>query len=172
MKTTRLTHIGMSLVLVAALGLPLSGCSSAGMSAFGNSKVEIAELPAGAALTPETSLVQARSHFRNNDFGHSAAYYKRAAELAPGNAEAYFGLGASYDRLGRFDLSDRTYAALLKLNGPSVQYYNNVGYSHMLRGDLKSALSSFRKAERLDPDNIVVANNLQLLADAAASAGA
>ena len=55
---------------------------------------------------------------------------------------------------------------------PSVQYYNNVGYSHMLRGDLKSALSSFRKAERLDPDNIVVANNLQLLADAAASAGA
>jgi Flp pilus assembly protein TadD len=172
MKTSRLGHFGLGLVLIAALALPLSGCSSAGMSSFGSAKVEVAELPAGAALSPETSLVKARSHFRNNDFGHSAAYYKRAAELAPNTSEAYFGLGASYDRLGRFDLSDRTYAALFKLDGPSVQYYNNVGYSYMLRGDLKNALTNFRKAEQLDPDNLVVANNIQLLADAAATAGA
>jgi Flp pilus assembly protein TadD len=174
MNNFRLGQTGLALVLVAAIGLPLSGCSSSGYgnSAFGSSKVEIAELRAGEALTPETALIKARSHFRNNDFGYSAAYYKKAVELAPEGAEAYFGLGASYDRLGRFDLSDRVYAALLKVSGPSVQYYNNVGYSHMLRGDLKQALLDFRKAEQLDPDNIVVANNKQLLADAAASAGA
>ncbi|MBU1175700.1 MAG: tetratricopeptide repeat protein [Alphaproteobacteria bacterium] len=174
MKTSRPGQFGLGLVLFAALALPLSGCSSSGIgaSAFGSNSVAIAELEAGAATTPQVALVKARGHFRNSDFGHSAAYYKKAVELAPENAEGYFGLAASYDRLGRFDLSDRAYAALAKLSTPSVQYHNNLGYSYMLRGDLKRALASFRHAERLDPDNIVVANNLQLLADAANSTGA
>jgi Flp pilus assembly protein TadD len=170
MMKSRLAHIGWGLALITALAMPLSGCATIGSSAFGSSKLEVAELPAGEALTPETSLLKARSHFRNDDFGYSAAYYKKAVELAPENAEAYIGLGASYDRLGRFDLSDRVYAALLKLSGPTLQYYNNLGYSYMLRGDLKKALTSFRKAATIDPDNVVVANNMQLLADAAASA--
>ena len=92
--------------------------------------------------------------------------------MAPDNTEGYYGLAASYDRLARFDLADRVYAAIAKRGGASVQYHNNLGYSYMLRGDLNKALASFRKAEQLDPDNIVIANNLQLLADAAASAEA
>ncbi len=164
--------MGAGLVLIAALTLPLAGCSSAGMSAFGGSRLDIADLPADAALTEDAALHEARAHFRNDDFGYSAAYYKKAVELDPDNAEALFGLGASYDHLGRFDLSDRVYVALIKVAGPTVQYYNNVGYSYMLRGDLKQALISFRKAEQIDPDNIVVTNNIQLLADASNSVGA
>lgn len=167
MKIKRLGQIGLGIVLIAAMGLPLAGCSSAGSSAFGSNKVEIAELAAGAATTPEMALMKGRSHFRNNDFGHSAAYYKKAVEMAPNNTEGYFGLAASYDRLGRFDLADRAYAALAKLGGPSLQYHNNLGYSYMLRGDLKKAFDSFYRAKQIDPDNIVVANNLQLLSDAA-----
>ena len=166
MKQFRFARVRWGLALVAALALPLAGCS-AGSSAFGSAKVEVAELPAGTVIDKDTALIQARSHFRNNDFGYSAAYYKKATEMAPGSAEALFGLAASYDRLGRFDLSDRVYIALLKVSGPTVQYYNNVGYSYMLRGELSKALTSFRKAEQIDPNNIVVANNLQLLADAA-----
>jgi len=166
--------MGLGLALIAALGLPLSGCSSSGFgsSAFGSNNAKIAELRADEALTADTALLKARSHFRSNDFGYSAAYYKKAVELSPNNVEAYFGLGASYDRLGRFDLSDRVYAALLKVSGPTLQYHNNVGYSYMLRGDLKEALSNFRKARQIDPANIIVANNMQLLEDATASAGA
>ena len=47
------------------------------------------------------------------------------------------GLGASYDRLGRFDLSDRVYATLYPISGRTAQYYNNLGYSYMLRGNLR-----------------------------------
>jgi Flp pilus assembly protein TadD len=47
-----------------------------------------------------------------------------------------------------------------------------VGYSFMLRGNFKAAHTNFRKAEKLAPDNLVISNNLQLLADAAASARA
>jgi len=174
MNVSHYLRVGLGCGLVVALGLTLSGCSSSGYgtSSFGNTNAKIAELSADAALTPTDALAQGRGHFRSNDFGYSAAYFKKAVEMAPHNPEGYVGLGASYDRLGRFDLSDRVYAALVKLTGPSVQYYNNIGYSMMLRGDLKHALTYFHKAEALDPDNIVIANNIQLLTDAAARAGA
>ena len=64
---------------------------------------------------------------------------------------------------------DRVYAALYGITGGTAQYYNNVGYSYMLRGNVPAALTSFRKARALDPDNIVVANNIQILQNAAAA---
>lgn len=158
--------------LLAALILgatALTGCSSAGLGSFGQNKLEVAELSNIGDYTAERALAEGKAHFRNANFGYSAAFYKRAVELAPGNAKAYVGLGASYDRLGRFDLSDRVYASLLKLSGASAQYYNNLGYSYMLRGKLSEALANFRKAQALEPENLVVANNIQILRDAAAS---
>jgi Flp pilus assembly protein TadD len=164
--------IGYGLAAAAFVAVLLAGCSAAniGGSTYGNSKQSVAELSNIGDYTAERALSEARTHFRNNDFGYSAALYKRAAELTPKDTEAYIGLGASYDRLGRFDLSDRVYEAWLKLSGASVQYYNNLGYSMMLRGNLSGALANFRKAQKLDPDNLVVANNLQLLTDIASKA--
>ena len=57
-------------------------------------------------------------------------------------------------------------------SGGTAQYFNNVGYSYMLRGNLSEALKSFRKAQKLEPDNLVVANNIQILQRAAAEARA
>ena len=159
---------------VAIAAVALSGCSAAGIgaSAFGSNKLQVAELSNIGSYTAPRALAEGRSHFRNDDFGHSAAFYKRVVELSPADPEGYIGLGASYDRLGRFDLSDRVYEALFKLTGSTAQYHNNVGYSYMLRGNLTAALTSFRKARQLDPDNVVVANNLQLLARASAQSRA
>lgn len=163
------------LVAVALAASPLAGCTAAnlgGASTFGSSKLQVAEVDDIGTYTADRALAEARAHFRNNDYGYSAAYYKRVVELSPKNPEGYVGLGASYDRLRRFDLSDRVYASLFQLSGGTVQYYNNVGYSYMLRGNLKEALTSFRKAKSLDPGNVVVANNLQILAQAAAASRA
>jgi Flp pilus assembly protein TadD len=155
------------LVVLALAVVPLAGCS-AGASTFGDNKLAAAELPQiGTHYTAQTALDEARAHFRNNDFGYAASLYKRAAELAPKNSEAYVGLGASYDRLGRFELADRVYETLFKVGGASVQYYNNVGYSYLLRGNLNAAVTNFKKAAKLDPDNLVVANNMQLAINAA-----
>ena len=160
--------------MALALAVALSGCSSklVGASTWGNNKLTVAEISDIGSYTADTALVQARAHFRNSDYGHSAAFYKRVVELRPKDPEGYVGLGASYDRLRRFDLADRVYASLYQLSGGSVQYHNNVGYSYMLRGKLADALKHFRKAEQLAPGNVVVANNLQILARAAADARA
>ena len=160
------------LVALAIVALPLSGYSSAGMSAFGSNKLAVAEISNIETYTADGALTEARAQFRNDNFGHSAAFYKRVVELAPNQAEGYVGLSASYDRLGRFDLSDRVYASLYQMTGGTAQYFNNVGYSYMLRGNLTEALKSFRKAQKLEPDNLVVANNIQILQRAAADSRA
>lgn len=160
---------------MAVAVVPLAGCSTGnlgGLSTFGNNKLQVAELSNIGSYTADTALAEARSRFRNDDFGYSAAFYKRVVELSPKDPEGYVGLGASYDRLRRFDLSDRVYAALYELSGDTAQYYNNVGYSQMLRGNLRAALTNLRKASGLDPDNPVIRNNLRILAEAAAASRA
>ncbi len=151
-----------------AAALSLGACSSMlpGNSSYGKTTLTTAELPAVGDMAADQALSQARDHFRNSDFGYSAALYKKYIELTPNDPQGYVGLGASYDRLGRFDLSDKVYASLYDLSGGTAQYFNNVGYSYMLRGNLTAALTNFRKAHKLDPDNVVIDNNLQILSDA------
>lgn len=162
--------IGLGFLLLAAMALPLAGCSSlAGSSAFGPNKLDVADISGIGDYTSDRALSEARAHFRNNDYGYSAALYKRVVELSPKDPQGYIGLSASYDRLGRFDLSDRVYASLYQISGGSAQYYNNLGYSYMLRGNLTVALTNFRKAKSLAPDSPVVANNMQILANTAAA---
>ena len=84
-------------------------------------------------------------------------------ESTPADLTAWIGLAASYDRLGRFDLADRAYAAAVKLGGNSPKLLNNEGYSYMLRGDLKQARTKFEAALKLDPTNQTTINNLTLL---------
>jgi Flp pilus assembly protein TadD len=167
---TSIRTLGFRLIVLGLAAAPLAACSAAGLSSFGNNRLQVAEVNNIGTYTAESALVQARGHFRSNDFGHSAAFYKRVVELSPQTAEGYVGLGASYDRLRRFDLSDRVYASLFALSGGTAQYYNNVGYSQMLRGNLKDAMSNFRQAQKLAPDNVVIANNMQLVKQAAATA--
>ncbi|MGV8833128.1 MAG: tetratricopeptide repeat protein [Devosia sp.] len=161
------------LIAVGLLTLALGGCATGNLSSFGgSSQARIPELTNAASYSADAALAEARSHFRNNDFGYSAALYKRLVELSPNDPQGYVGLSASYDRLGRFDLSDRVYASLYRISGGTAQYYNNVGYSYMLRGNVSAALASFRKASALDPNNVVIANNVQMLANSAASSRA
>jgi Flp pilus assembly protein TadD len=67
--------------------------------------------------------------------------------------------------LRRFDLADRAYAQAIGIVGPTVEILNNQGYSYMLRGDYKRARDKLTAAQRLEPANKYVANNMQLLED-------
>lgn len=151
------------LMVPIVLALALAGCSTFSQSSFGARPGNLADIPGVEFYASDRAVAEAKVHFAQGNYGHSATLYKRAVELLPKDAEALNGLAASYDRLRRFDLSDRVYAQLYNLTGGTVAYYNNVGYSYMLRGDLVSARVNFLKAYELDPNNVVVANNLQLL---------
>jgi Flp pilus assembly protein TadD len=178
-------------LIVAAAGLWLAGCSTSNkFSDMLGSKSTAAD--SSAALTPlaeaeSTGSVPAplgvpaaaepgllgsdpnddlnlgKKHYRANNFGLAERYFRRAAELHPRDAEAWLGLAASYDRLRRFDLADRAYAQAIGILGPTVEILNNQGYSYMLRGDYNRARQKLLAAQRKDPRNKYVENNLQLL---------
>ena len=109
--------------LAFAIVLPvLAGCSSMGsMSSYGGKQQQVAVVANIGDYTADAALAEAKGHFKSGDFGHSAALYQRVVELSPKNAEGYIGLSASYDRLRRFDLSDRVYMALFKIIGGTAQ---------------------------------------------------
>ena len=174
--------------IVAAAGLWLAGCNATnnianpfdpktpGADSFASASPAI-DGEAGALTPPlgasaETGLLGSdpnddlslgKKQYRANNFGLAEKYFRRAVELHPRDAEAWLGLAASYDRLRRFDLADRAYGQAIRILGPTVEILNNQGYSYMLRGDYKRARAKLAAAERQDPGNKYVANNIQLL---------
>ena len=157
-----------SLISVFALGAVLAGCEADSPVWYPFTQTPPPTLtvqdPADAKYYPsDEPLHLALEHFNRGHYGIAARYFEDAVEKTPRDATAWVGLAASYDRIGRFDLADRAYAAAIKLTGPTVQILNNQGYSYMLRSDLRNARRKFLKAYELEPNNPTILNNLALL---------
>lgn len=105
----------------------------------------------------------AKDEFRLGNYGKANQAFLKAVRMSPNDPEARLGLAASYDKLRRFDQSDKEYRVLSRMIGERPEYYNNVGYSNMLRGDLREARRNFLLAYEMDPANEVTLNNLQML---------
>jgi Flp pilus assembly protein TadD len=69
-----------------------------------------------------------------------------------------------------FDLADRVYRQAIGLLGPTAMILNNQGYSYMLRCDYNRARQMLLLAQRKDPDNKFIANNLRRLNQSARKA--
>jgi Tfp pilus assembly protein PilF len=185
-------RIGIARALfLAAAGLWLAGCSSGkftnpfesktpGADAFAaapaNDAASTEQVPPPLGVPaadeagllgsdPNDALSLGKKHYRATNYGLAEKYFRHAAEMHPRDAEAWLGLAASYDRLRRFDLADRAYGQAVAILGPTSEILNNQGYSYMLRGDYKHAREKLAAAQRKDPGNRYVANNLQLLED-------
>lgn len=115
---------------------------------------------------PGDDLVLGKRHYRVKNYGLAEQHFRRATEKAPRDGEAWIGLAASYDRLKRYDLADRAYAQALAIFGPRPEVINNIGYSYLLRGDLRRARQKFAEAQARDPGNPTIANNIALVDEA------
>jgi Flp pilus assembly protein TadD len=120
--------------------------------------------PADVKYYPSDDPVRlGTQRFYEGNYGVAQQYFQDAVEKTPKDATAWVGLAASYDRLGRFDLADRSYASAARLVGVTPSLLNNEGYSYMLRGDLIKARAKFDAVLRKEPDNVTARNNLALL---------
>lgn len=160
------------MAIAASCLLALAGCTTQ----LGDVDATGAILEDGAeGLAPAQTLSATRDglkdlqlgkrHYRERNFGLAEQHYRRAVEAAPQDLEAWVGLAATYDQLGRFDLADRAYEQAIILAGPTAEILNNQGYSLMLRGDYDAAREKLEKAKALDPDNRYINANLELLAE-------
>ena len=161
--------------LVVLLPALLAGCTKDNTVMRGFRSAEITgsirttgkEYPTFAA-----AVLAGKSAFRSADYGLSQTAFQRAVELNARSGEAWLGLAASYDRLRRFDMADRAYSQAHSILGERAEYYNNLGYSYLLRGDLRSARKNFGHARELDPDNVVVTHNVAMLRSSIGYTGA
>ena len=146
---------------LALLGaaMVVSGCQSSAIDSTKTTSIA----PVASADISASDLQAGKSQFRDANYGLAEKHFRKAVELRADNAEAWMGLAASYDQLGRFDFADRAYDQLLKVAGRQPQVVNNMGYSKLLRGDRKSARKLLMEAEAAMPGDPVVAANLALL---------
>ena len=146
---------GVAAILAALMA---GGCTTDGIDKTATTSIA----PVTADIS-EADLAAGKAQFRAANYGLAEQHFRKAVELRADNSEAWMGLAASYDQLGRFDFADRAYDQLLKVAGRQPQIVNNMGYSKLLRGDRKSARKLLMEAEAAMPGDPVVAANLALL---------
>lgn len=154
MRTSRFWLLA---VMAAALS---AGCTTTAIDTTATSAYAPVETDISAA-----DLKAGKEQFRAANYGLAEKHFRKAVELRASNAEAWMGLAASYDQLGRFDFSDRAYDQLVKLAGRRPRILNNMGYSYLLRGDKEKARRLLAEAQAALPGDAVVAANLALLAE-------
>ena len=124
---------------------------------------EVPLLPPSDERPSDEPLYLAKLHFRDGDYGLANKYYRRAVEANPNSIDAWLGLAATYDRLKRFDLAERAYDAVVGKIGYTPVVLNNLGYHHLLAGNVQEARKYFMQAYQKDPNNLEIRSNLALL---------
>lgn len=168
-----------AVALATLVALPLGGCTSTGSSSHADSTSNTGPTIYGRdriiTHSPQSDhvstkgdssarlLALGKENFANQNYGLSEKYFREAVANRTDNAAAWAGLAASYDQLGNFDRADRAYKALVDLKGNDPRVLNNLGYSHLLRGDYKKARSYFNRAQNANPALEEVQGNLHLL---------
>lgn len=157
------------LLVILALSTVLASCTSddvADMSTYGDRERTVADTSKYDYYSDDQLVTEGFVQIKERHFGNAYSIFKRAIEVMPSDPHAWLGYAAAADHLRRFDNADFAYRKLQPMIGNRPIYYNNVGYSYLLRGDLRQARRFFLKAYELDPSNATTANNIELLRNA------
>lgn len=112
-----------------------------------------------------------KAEFMGGHMGLAVLHFQAALVEQPESIEALNGLGASFDQLGRYDLSARAYTRALELSPDDIQTLNNMGYSYLLQGRHDIAVAYLRAAAALSDGDAKIQANRILAEDALARAG-
>ena len=160
------------LMFAAGVMATLAGCAPQDGELSQSFSQSFSGLTTGTTLPHATRMVQeAQLQFSEGHYGLAVDAYSKTVESDPLNPEAWLGLAAAYDQVGRFDQADKAYARVQKLIGPTPSVLNNLGYSYLLRGNLDRSRSTLTAAYRSDPGNPYIVNNIDILNERLATLG-
>lgn len=88
---------------------------------------------------------------RARRLAEAAAFYRRALDLDPGNADAHVLLGGLHGMEGRIDEAALAFERAIALDPANARAHNNLGIAYRQRGQGSRAAEAFRRALALDP---------------------
>ena len=91
-------------------------------------------------------LAEGRMQFRNGNFALAVNAFRRATRRAPQSVDAYNGLAASYDRLGRFDLARRYYEEAMAISPADPRVIHNYALSLRLQAGRRGSATAGHRA--------------------------
>ena len=95
-------------------------------------------------------------------FDAALKYYKKALEINPDYAEAYYNMGIALKDNGDLDAAIDSYKKALEIKPDYVGAYFNTGNILKDTGDLEAAIDSYKKALEIKPDYAEAYNNIGL----------
>ena len=153
----------MKVISIATMALVLVSCAELGVSPFGDHKASNYDTSRADYHPDDQLLISAKANFREGNYGKANRLFKQAIDVSENDPQAWLGYAATSDMLRRWDKSDLAYRKLRPMIGNRIEYHNNLGYSYLLRGNLRAARREILKAYEIDPSNEFAANNLELL---------
>ncbi len=86
------------------------------------------------------------------DYEEAIKEFTRAKEIQPNNAEASFGLGVVYRRMGDFDKCIKNMLNGVSLDPLSIEYTSNIGETYALLREYSNSIKYYKRAVELGPD--------------------
>ncbi|RJQ48872.1 MAG: tetratricopeptide repeat protein [Nitrospiraceae bacterium] len=86
-------------------------------------------------------------------YKESIEAFKQAIRIKPSYAEALFGLGISYGKLGMYKEQIESYKQSIRIK-PEAVAYNKLGAAYGWLGMYTEAVEAFKQAIRISPDDI------------------
>jgi serine/threonine protein kinase/tetratricopeptide (TPR) repeat protein len=90
----------------------------------------------------------------------AVARHRKAIEVDPKDAAAYYGLGVALKAQGKLDQAIDAYRKAVELDPKNARAHASLGASLHVQGMLDQAIDTYDKAVALDPKNAVVHTNL------------
>lgn len=125
-----------------------------------------------SAQREDADYASARAAIERRDYATALDWLQAARAVNPSDVRVLNAFGVVYDKLGRFDLSERYYTQALTLDHRSEIVIHNLAYSRGLQSRIVASPISWELADIKPLPQIVAIRAAQLTAVAAASAAA
>jgi TolA-binding protein len=119
------------------------------------------QILATARGNPESHYLLGQHLQQRGKNREAVAEFTKTIKIDPMHAKAYNLMGISYDNLGEFNNATKCYEVALDIS-PTGEYYNNLGYNLIMKGDYEDAVEVLKAAAALEPQNDKIRNNLAL----------
>lgn len=149
----------MGVGALVALLLALPGCSGSWLEADSLVKAP----PSAVKLATLTPYERGKEHFQAGLLGLALQSFRKALANSPDSVATLNAVGATYDRLGRYDLAGNYFQRALSIEPKSAQTLNNIGFSYMLQGKLDDAAEYLKRAFAHDQGDEAITANLAAL---------